>query len=121
MWGRHLRHLRHLSNRIQMSLLHHQSRRSQTSQMSHLKLCHFQGFQEKHDEGQVSPFQKCRLLSRCTGAVLARKRKRGQEVTPVYKCLNTQCMRNSSIVYPVKMEYVSKINIFGLKMMVKAR
>ena len=29
-------------------------------------------------------------------------------------------MRNSSIVYLVKMEYVSKTNIFGLKMMVKS-
>ena len=33
--------------------------------------------------------------------------------------LNTQYMTNSTLVYPVKMEYVSKINIFGLKMLVK--
>ena len=81
MWGRHFHHLRHLSNRIQMSHLHYQSHlnsRSQTSQTIHWKLCHFQDFQEKHDEGQASLFQKCRLLFRCTGAVLAKKRKRGQ-------------------------------------------
>ena len=29
-------------------------------------------------------------------------------------------MTNSTLVYPVKMEYVYKINIFGLKMMVKS-
>ena len=29
-------------------------------------------------------------------------------------------MINSTIVYPFKMEYVSKLNIFGLKMMVKS-
>jgi hypothetical protein len=29
-------------------------------------------------------------------------------------------MRNPDIVYVLKMEYVSKINIFGLKMMVKS-
>ena len=34
--------------------------------------------------------------------------------------LNTQYMRKSTIVYLLKMEYVSKINIFGLKMMVKS-
>ena len=32
---------------------------------------------------------------------------------------NTQYMRNHDMVYVLKMEYVSKINIFGLKMMVK--
>ena len=31
---------------------------------------------------------------------------------------NTQYMRNSNFVYVLKMEYVPKINIFGLKMMV---
>ena len=35
------------------------------------------------------------------------------------KPFNTQCMRNPDMVYVLKMEYVSKINIFGLKMMVK--
>ena len=34
--------------------------------------------------------------------------------------LNTQYMRNPDMVYVLKMEYVSKINIFGLKMMVKS-
>ena len=29
-------------------------------------------------------------------------------------------MRNPDMVYVLKMEYVSKINIFGLKMMVKS-
>ena len=32
--------------------------------------------------------------------------------------VNTQYMRNSNFVYVLKMEYVPKINIFGLKMMV---
>ena len=36
------------------------------------------------------------------------------------KGLNTQYMRNPDMVYILKMEYVSKINIFGLKMMVKS-
>ena len=34
--------------------------------------------------------------------------------------LNIQYMRNPDMVYVLKMEYVSKINIFGLKMMVKS-
>jgi hypothetical protein len=34
--------------------------------------------------------------------------------------INTQHMRNSTFVYPVKMEYVSRINMFSLKMMVKS-
>ena len=34
-------------------------------------------------------------------------------------CL-TQYMRNPDMVYVLKMEYVSKSNIFGLKMMVKS-
>ena len=34
--------------------------------------------------------------------------------------LNTQYMRNPDMVYVLKMEYVPKINIFGLKMMVKS-
>ena len=34
--------------------------------------------------------------------------------------VKTQYMRNPDIVYILKMEYVSKINIFGLKMMVKS-
>ena len=34
--------------------------------------------------------------------------------------LNTQYMRNSNLVYVPKMEYVHKVNIFGLKMMVKS-
>ena len=34
--------------------------------------------------------------------------------------INTQYMRNPDMVYVLKMEYVSKINIFGLKMMVKS-
>ena len=33
--------------------------------------------------------------------------------------LNTQYMGNSNFVYVLKMEYVPKINIFGLQMMVK--
>ena len=33
---------------------------------------------------------------------------------------NTQYMRNPDMVYVHKMEYVSKIIIFGLKMMVKS-
>ena len=33
---------------------------------------------------------------------------------------NTQYMRNPDMVYVLKMEYVSKINIFGLNMMVKS-
>ena len=33
---------------------------------------------------------------------------------------NTQNMRNSNLVYVPKMEYVHKVNIFGLKMMVKS-
>ena len=33
---------------------------------------------------------------------------------------NTQYMRNPDMVYILKMEYVSKINIFGLKKMVKS-
>ena len=35
------------------------------------------------------------------------------------KGFNTQYMRNPDVVYVLKMEYVSKINIFGLKPMVK--
>ena len=34
--------------------------------------------------------------------------------------LNTQYMRNPDMVYVLKMEYVYKINIFGLEMMVKS-
>jgi hypothetical protein len=34
--------------------------------------------------------------------------------------VNTQNMRNSNLVYVPKMEYVHKVNIFGLKMMVKS-
>ena len=34
--------------------------------------------------------------------------------------LNTQYMRNPDVVYILKMEYVSKINIFGLNMTVKS-
>ena len=34
--------------------------------------------------------------------------------------LNTQYKRNSNFVYVLEMEYVHKINVFGLKMMVKS-
>ena len=34
--------------------------------------------------------------------------------------LNTQYMTNSTLVCPVKIEYVTKNNIFGLKMMMKS-
>ena len=34
--------------------------------------------------------------------------------------INTQYMRNPDMVYVLKIEYVCKINIFGLKMMVKS-
>ena len=34
--------------------------------------------------------------------------------------VNTQYMRNPDMVYLLKMEYVPKINIFGLNMMVKS-
>ena len=37
---------------------------------------------------------------------------------PGTESINTQYMRNSNFVYVPKMEYVPKINIFGLKMMV---
>ena len=40
-------------------------------------------------------------------------------VDPVYLLINTQYMTNSTLVCPVKIEYVTKNNIFGLKMMVK--
>ena len=40
--------------------------------------------------------------------------------TSVGRVLNTHYMRNSTIIYQFKMEYESKINIFGLKMMVKS-
>ena len=33
---------------------------------------------------------------------------------------NTQYMRNPDMIYVLKMEYVSKINIFGLNMTVKS-
>ena len=33
---------------------------------------------------------------------------------------NTKCMRNPTVDYLVKMEYVSKITIFGLKMLMKS-
>ena len=36
------------------------------------------------------------------------------------KNINAQYMRNPDMVYVLKMEYVSKINIFGLNMMVKS-
>ena len=36
------------------------------------------------------------------------------------KPLNTQYMRNPDMAYLLKMEYVSKINIFGLKMILKS-
>ena len=36
------------------------------------------------------------------------------------RSVNTQYMRNPDMAYVLKMEYVSKINIFGLKMMVKS-
>ena len=41
-------------------------------------------------------------------------------ITCSYNSINTQYMRNPDMVYVLKMEYVSKINIFGLKMMVKS-
>ena len=44
----------------------------------------------------------------------------GDVETYACKYINTQCMRNPDMVYVLKMEYVSKINIFGLKMMVKS-
>ena len=34
--------------------------------------------------------------------------------------LNTQYLRNPDMVYVLKMEYESKIDLFGLKMMVKS-
>jgi hypothetical protein len=34
--------------------------------------------------------------------------------------VNTQYMRNSNFVYVLEMEYLHKINGFGLKMMVKS-
>jgi hypothetical protein len=37
---------------------------------------------------------------------------------PGTESINTQYMRNSNFVYILKMEYVPKINIFGLKIMV---
>ena len=36
------------------------------------------------------------------------------------KLFKTQYLRNPDMVYVLKMEYVSKINIFGLNMMVKS-
>ena len=36
------------------------------------------------------------------------------------KVFNTQYMTNSTLVCPVKIEYVTKNNIFGLKMMMKS-
>ena len=46
--------------------------------------------------------------------------KKGTCIPPIMQffSLNTQYMRNSNFVYVLKMEYVPKINIFGLKMMV---
>ena len=41
-----------------------------------------------------------------------------EEAIILCKLINTPYMRNSSFVYVLKMEYVPKINIFGLKMMV---
>ena len=45
-----------------------------------------------------------------------------QGIKPIKKVkmseINTQYMKNPDRVYIFKMEYVSKINIFGLKMMV---
>ena len=40
----------------------------------------------------------------------------------MFECLyfNTQYMRNPDVVYTLKIDYVSKINIFGLNMMVKS-
>ena len=40
--------------------------------------------------------------------------------TSVGRVLNTHYMRNSTIIYQFKMEYESKINIFGLKMIIKS-
>ena len=34
--------------------------------------------------------------------------------------LNTRCMRNSTFVDSLRMEYVSKIDVFGLKLIVKS-
>ena len=42
----------------------------------------------------------------------------GQESWPYH--INTQYMRNPDMVYLLKMEYVSKIYIFGLNMVVKS-
>jgi hypothetical protein len=46
------------------------------------------------------------------------------QVGAVHKLLRllfyTQYMKNPDMVYVLKMEYVSKINIFGLKMMMKS-
>ena len=38
----------------------------------------------------------------------------------LYLDLNTQYMTNSTLVCPVKIEYLTKNNIFGLKMMMKS-
>ena len=37
-----------------------------------------------------------------------------------FHTLNTQYLRNPDFIYLLKMEYVHKINIFGLKMMAKS-
>ena len=42
------------------------------------------------------------------------------EITHSTNKIKTQYMRNPDMAYLLKMEYVSKINIFGLKMMVKS-
>ena len=40
--------------------------------------------------------------------------------TEIHYDFNTQYMTNSTLACPVKIEYVTKNNIFGLKMMIKS-
>ena len=43
------------------------------------------------------------------------------QLEDVVTSINTQCMTNSTLVSPVKMEYATKNDIFGQKMMMKSR
>ena len=67
-----------------------------------------QSFQRVDSQGDLKIYDPIRLESLIASQLLD------------YLTFNTQYMRNPDMVYVLKMEYVSKINIFGLNMMVKS-
>ena len=52
--------------------------------------------------------------------VKTKQKKLTKDQNQIFELLNTQYLRNPDFIYVLKMEYVHKINIFGLKMMAKS-